>query len=109
MRNFSLEAFLIDMDNELSSLGQYCSSETNLASVNQDAFNLANMFNSIIGIHAPLSPMSRQKNRLSDKPWITRDIFSSIKTKNKFFKKYFKNINFDTNRTKKEHYKKYLN
>ena len=34
--------------------------------------------------------------------------FTSIKTKNKLFKKYFKNKNFDTDKFKKEHYKKYL-
>ena len=48
MRNFSLETFLIDLDNELSSLSQDSSSETNTASVNQDASNLVNKFNSII-------------------------------------------------------------
>ena len=59
--------------------------------------------------HAPMRPMSRQENRLSDKSWITRGILTSIKAKNKLFKKYFKNKNFDTDKSKKEHYKKYLN
>ena len=53
--------------------------------------------------------MSRQENRLSDKPWITRDILTSMKTKNKLFKKYFKNKNINTDKSKKEHHKKYLN
>ena len=97
------------MDNELSNLSQDSSSETNTASVNQDAFNLVNMFNFITDRHAPLRPMSRQENRLSDKLWITRGILTSIKTKNKLFKKYFKNKNFDADKSKKEHYKKYLN
>ena len=52
--------------------------------------------------------MSRQENRPSDKPWITRGIFISIKNQNKLFKKYFKNENFDTDKSKTEHYKKYL-
>ena len=70
---------------------------------------MVNMFNSIFDRHAPLRLMARQKNRLSDKPWITRGILISIKTKNKLFKKYFKNKNFDTDKFEKEHYRKYLN
>ena len=58
MRHFSLETFLTDPDNELSSLSQDSSSETNTARVNQDATNLVNMFNSIIDRSAPLRPMS---------------------------------------------------
>ena len=53
--------------------------------------------------------MSRQKNRLSDKPWIVRGILKSNENKNKLFKKYFKNKNFNTDKSKKEDYKKYLN
>ena len=53
--------------------------------------------------------MSRQENRQRDKSWITRGILTSTKTKNKLFKKYFKNKNIDTNISKKEHFKKYLN
>ena len=108
MRHFSLEIFLIDLDNEFSSPSQDSSGETNTASANQDATKLVNMFNSIIDRHAALRPMSRQENRLSDKPWITRGILTSIKTKNKLFKKYLKNKNIDTDKSKKEHYKKYL-
>ena len=48
-----------------------------------------------------------KKNRLSDKPWIT-GFLTSIKTKNKLFKKYFKDKNIDTYKSKKEN-KKYLN
>ena len=54
MRSFSFETFLIDLDNDLCSLSQDSSSETNTASVNQDAPNLVNMFNSIIDIDMPL-------------------------------------------------------
>ena len=98
MRNFSLKTFLTDLNSELSSLSQDFSSETKTASVNQNEFNLVNMFNSIIDRHAPLRLMSRQENGLSDKPWITRGILTSIKTKNKVFKKYFTNKNFDTDK-----------
>ena len=70
--------------------------------------NLVNMFNSIIDRHAPLRPMSRQENRLSDKSWITRGILTSIKTKSKLFKKYFKNKNFDADKSKKRTLQKVL-
>ena len=67
------------------------------------------MVNFSIDRYAPLRPTLRQENRLSDKPWITRGILKSIKTKDKLFKKYFKNRNFYTDKSTKEHYKKYLN
>ena len=80
-----------------------------ILSLSHDASNLVNMFNSIINRHAPLRPMSRQENRLSNgKPWITRGTLTSIRTKNKLFKKYFKTKNFDAEKYKKEHYKKVL-
>ena len=109
MRHFSLKTFLFDLNNELSSTSQDSSSETKTASANQDVSNLVNKFNSIIDGHAPLRPMSMQKNRLSDKSWITRGILTSIKTRNKLFKKFFKNKNFDTDKSKIEHNKNYLN
>ena len=86
MRHLSLETFLIDLDNELSSLSQDFSNETNTASVNQDASILVNMFNSIIDRYAPLRPLPRQENRLSDKPWITRGILTSTKRKINFLR-----------------------
>ena len=61
MRHFSEETFLIDLDNELSSLSQDSSSETNTASVDQDATNLVNMFNSIIDRHALCVPCQGKK------------------------------------------------
>ena len=36
--------------------------------------------------HAPLKPMSRRKIILNAKPWITKGIFVSIKTRNRLFK-----------------------
>ena len=39
MRHFIRETFMVDLDNELSSLSQDFSGETNTASVNQDALS----------------------------------------------------------------------
>ena len=66
------------------------------------------MFNSVLDKHAPKRLMSRKEKRLSDKPWITRGILKSIKTKNKLFKKYFKSKQGISN-DKKVLYTKYLN
>ena len=53
--------------------------------------------------------MSRREKRLTDKPWITKGILTSIKTKNRLYKKYFKNKNNHTDNSQREFYKKYLN
>ena len=54
-----------------------------------------------------MQPMSRKEKRLNEKPWITRGILTSIKTKNRLFKKYYKSNSSDF--SKKQQYKKYLN
>ena len=51
--------------------------------------------------------MSRKEKRLNEKPWITRGILTSIKTKNRLFKNYYKSNSSDS--FKKQQYKKYLN
>ena len=79
------------------------------SNVNQDVINLTIVFNSVLDKHAPMRPMSRKEKRLTDKPWITKDIFTSTKTKNRLYKKYFKNKNDNTKTFKQEFYKKYLN
>ena len=61
LKYFSLEAFLIDLNNERFSLSQDSSSETNTASVNQDASDLVNMFNPIIDRHAHCDPYQGKK------------------------------------------------
>ena len=49
--------------------------------------------------------MSRNEKRLSKKPWITRGLLKSIRTKNKLFKTCYKSDDI----AKKQKYKKYLN
>jgi len=44
---------------------------------------------------------------LNDKPWITLGILKSIKTKNKFYRRLFRNKN--SNEIEKTFYKNYLN
>ena len=45
--------------------------------------------------HAPLRPMSRKRQCLRNKPWLTSGILNSIKTKNKLVRNYFKSNNPD--------------
>ena len=52
----------------------------------------------ILDRHVPLRPMSKKEQRLSNKPWITPEIFNSIKTKKKIFQNYFKSNNPDKNK-----------
>ena len=51
--------------------------------------------------------MSRKEKRLNEKPWITRGILTSIKTKNRLFKKYYNSNSSDS--SKKQQNKKYIN
>ena len=55
--------------------------------------------------HAPLQPLSRQEKRLNEKPWISKCILKSIKTKNKLFRSHYRSNDLN----KKLFYKKYLN
>ena len=75
--------------------------------VNQDVLNLMSIFKKTLYKHAPMRPMSRKEKRLNEKPWITRGILTSIKAKNRLFKKYYKSNSSDS--FKKQQCKKYLN
>ena len=101
MKKFNLDEFLIDLMLQLE--GSYF--ESLQSSVNDDVQLLSVPFKSIIDKHAPSRTMSRKELRLNKKPWITKGILISIKTKNKLFKKFVKN----SNQMDKANYKKYLN
>ena len=79
----------------------------NKSNINQDVINLTIVFNSVLDEHPPMRPMSKKEKRLTDKPWITKGILTSIKTKNRLYKKYFKSKNDHTDNFKQEFYKKY--
>ena len=49
-----------------------------------------NIFQSVVDNYAPLRPISRKKAKLKHKPWITKGILKSIRTKNKLFKQSLK-------------------
>ena len=91
MKNFIPEEFLNELKNKLSNIAF----EPYTASIDDNVSSLIAIFKDILDRHAPLRPMSKKEQRLSNKPWITPGILNSIKTKNKLFQNYFKSNNPD--------------
>ena len=101
MRNFVLEDFLTDLWEQLQAIEI---TNPNI-SVNKIFQNLTSSFKNVLNKHAPLQKLSRKEKRLSEKPWISKGILKSIKTKNRLFRTHYRSS--DPN--KKLIYKKYLN
>ena len=51
--------------------------------------NFVQIISHSIDIHAPLRPISRRMRKLLQKPWITKDLLTSIKKKRRMFKSQF--------------------
>ena len=102
-KNFNSDLFLLDTDKIISNL------ESNLYRDNwdpEDAMNsLLNAFTALINSHLPLKAQSKKASKLATKPWITKGILNSIKTKNKLFRKCYK----QNKRHLIKQYKLYLN
>ena len=74
--------------------------------VDDDVKCLNDTFSTVLDKHAPLRNMtSRKEMKLNSKPWFTKGLLTSIKTKNKLFRNYVKN----NNQENKMNYKRYLN
>ena len=101
MKNFVLEDFLTDLWEQLQAIEI---TNPNIT-VNEISQNLTSSFEKVLNKHAPLQKLSRKEKRLSEKPWISKGILKSIKTKNKLFRTHYRSS--DPN--KKLIYKKYLN
>jgi len=73
-----VDSFLFDLDDEL---------RRNLSNISLDAdskFTLfLDTFIDVINTHSTLVKLSRRKPKLASKPWITKGILKSIKTKKK--------------------------
>ena len=57
--------------------------------------NLISSFKQITDMHSPLRLNSRKEQKLALKPWITKGILKSIKTKNRLFNQCYKRYNSD--------------
>ena len=85
MKNFNLENFLVDLEEALFPWN------FNSGSTVHDAFDeFIHIFQTIINEHAPLRKLSRREKQLQTKPWITRGLLTSIKNKNRMFRKCYK-------------------
>ena len=102
-KNFNSDLFLLDTDKITSNL------ESNLYRDNwdpEDAMNsLLNAFTALINSHLPLKAQSKKASKLATKPRLTKGILNSIKTKNKLFRKCYK----QNKRHLIKQYKLYLN
>ena len=85
MKNFDIKNFLVDLHKHVENINV---SNPN-TSVNSNATSLSSVFELALNKYAPPRPMSRREKRVSQKPWISKGILKSIKTKNKLFKRHY--------------------
>ena len=83
-KHFNKDDFLSDLINSIDSFYSTLSlSSSELVDISFDKF--VNLFRECIDRHAPIRKASRKKVKLSNKPWITKGIFVSIKKKQKLY------------------------
>ena len=87
MKSFKIEDYLLDLDLAFSSINI---TDLNKSNMSQGVSNFTSTFNSVLDKHVPLTALTRKEKRQKKKPWITPGILTTIKTKNKPFKKVFK-------------------
>ena len=80
-KHFQLDDFLTDLNARFSSESFSDSSDVNL---NIKKFFV--IFKDVLDHHAPLKRLSRREAKISSKPWISKGILNSIRTKNKLYK-----------------------
>ena len=84
-KNFREEDFLSDLQD--ASILEKVSSE-------HDVNNKYNIFHDtflkILNLHAPIRTLSQKEVKLLNKPWLSKGLLTSIKLKNKFYKKFLK-------------------
>ena len=90
MKNFNLEKFLRALENDLTA--------ANLNSIEsaQVAFDkFEEVLHIVVNKFAPLKKASRKEKKLSQKPWVSRELLNLIKQKNKLFKELHKKFDGD--------------
>ena len=86
----------------------------NVLCINNNNVNLSfDLFyenvNKLILKHAPLKKLTTQEKKLCLKPWITTGILTSIKTKNRIYRKFLCTKNATTKQQLHNHFKYYWN
>ena len=61
-----------------------------LTLIHNDFDEFIHIFQIVINKHAPLRQLLRREKQLQAKPWITRGLLTSIKNKNRIFRKCYK-------------------
>ena len=64
-----------------------------------------NLISTIINKHAPIKPLTRKQKRLDSKPWISKQILSSICERHSLFKTHFQ----EGGEVEKSFYQKFSN
>ena len=77
-KNFNTENFLIELSENLNIFYNNCT-------VDEQFERFFDIFNITLSKHAPLRRKSRKEKKLNSKPWITKGILISTKTKNKLY------------------------
>ena len=85
LKNFNVEAFLQELNSNFTDL-----QITDGASMHQQFDKFVNDFTEIVNTHAPLKRATRREKRLISKPWLTKGLLKSIKSKNKIFSRLHK-------------------
>ena len=83
MKNFNAEAFFCNISLKVQSLT--FTKDPNLAMK-----NLFDGISTVVENHAPLKHLSRKERKIRSKPWLTKGLLKSLKTKNILFYLYFK-------------------
>ena len=90
MKNFNLEQILRALENDLTA--------ANLESI-ESAHYAFDKFEEVLHIvvnkFAPLKKAARKEKKLSQKPWMSRELLNLIKQKNKLFKQLHKKFDED--------------
>ena len=102
-KNFISENFLLELQNKILLINQNQLSDNELWEKFEDTFNL------VLNNHAPLRTQTRREYKRNSKPWMTNEIISLIKKRQKLYKIYLKNSsdnnwsNFTSYRNKVTH------
>ena len=102
-KNFNVDDYVMNVENLVSDTFIDCCSNNGNAEL---AFNnFIDGFSNIINHHMPIKAAPQKRRKTNHKPWLTKGILNSIKTKNKLFRKSYKQNNVQLT----TFYKKYSN
>ena len=99
-KRFNLELFIDDLDKKLKTI------KTELTDPDQLFTTFFDTFLQVADYHAPLKKLSRKETKRLSKPWLTKGILISVRTKNRLFRR---RINHHNNIEYLIAYKKYNN